>query len=477
MGIRAHRGRKVGLLRSRGSTGPTGGIPAPSFFHAYDVRGRYPVDIDAAAATQLGRAVARVFPGPILVGRDTRAESVPFCRHVLEGLASEGSPTGRMGVVPTPLVAFAAARWKLTALSATASHNPLGYVGLKGFDLHGRIIGREWSRIRAKFTAAMTPRTHSAVREAGFGSIPSPAQVQHEYLRWVGEGARIHGTVVLDPRGGATARLAVRTFLGVGARVVPIDATFSADFFGRSPEPKAGNLATLGRTVRRHHALLGATFDGDGDRVLFVDGAGKYVEPELVALLLYRRRLSSDGVLVASVDASRRLDQFARVRRSRVGTRFVIEAMRREKAEVGVEASSHIYLGREYESSDGIRVAVELARMLDADSGAVERLRSEVGPIVRATGALTFADFKGAGRAYDLLRQTVSQSGTRSIDGFLVLGDLGDCLIRKSNTQPSVRFALEAESEADLHRLARATAEWAGKVARTLKPSAPLRFE
>jgi phosphomannomutase len=262
----------------------------------------------------------------------------------------------------------------------------------------------------------------------------------------------------------------------VGARVVGIDASFSPDFFGRSPEPRPGDLATLGRRVRQHRALLGATFDGDGDRVLFVDGTGSYVEPELVALLLHRRWGRSAGSLVASVDASRRLERLARVRRSRVGTRFVIEAMRRTRAEVGVEASSHIYLGREYESSDGVRVMVELARLLGEQPRAIDGLREEMGPIVRAQGTLTFGTFSEAETAYDRLRASAPGRASGSIDGFLVRMELGECLVRRSNTQPSVRFALESEREGDLARLARATTRWVRDVAQELRASAALRF-
>ncbi|EQD33692.1 phosphomannomutase, partial [mine drainage metagenome] len=147
-GIRG--GSRSGSPAVPGKSSP-GGSQSPTFFHAYDVRGQYPSELDSAAARALGRAIAGTFPGPTLLGWDTRADSLPFARGIELGLSLGGNPVSRLGIVPTPLVAYAAARWKVWGLCATASHNPLGYVGLKGFDPSGRILGKDWERVRRRF--------------------------------------------------------------------------------------------------------------------------------------------------------------------------------------------------------------------------------------------------------------------------------------------------------------------------------------
>jgi len=450
--------------------------PAPGFFHAYDVRGRFPSEIDASAALELGRAVARAFPGPAVLGRDTRAESVPFSRLLVRGLTAEGSPVTRIGIVPTPVVAFAAANWRMLGLSATPSHNAVGYVGLKGFDSRGRILGSAWAKVRAQFGVSRGRPRAPAGRGPKGGRPPTRRNVERAYLERITEGIRFSGTVVVDPRGGAASSLAVRAMRRIGASVVPIDAVFSPNFFGRSAEPRPEDLVGLAAAVRQKGALFGATYDGDADRVLFVDGSGRFVEPELIALLFHRALGRTSRSLVATVDASRRLERFAPVVRSRVGTRYVIEAMRRSRSQVGVEASSHIYLGRDYESSDGIRVSVELARVLASDPEALDRIREEVGPIVRAQGTITYASFPEAERAYDALRATAPGGAASSMDGFLLKTPDGLCLVRRSNTQPSVRFALEAESKRGLESSARFVSEWVGRMAASARPSGPLEF-
>jgi phosphomannomutase len=443
------------------STSPTS--RSASFFHAYDIRGRFPAEISTADAERLGRAIARTFRGSFVVGRDTRKESIPFSRALSRGLLSAGVRVRAIGIVPTPVVAFVASRWGLVGLSATPSHNALGYVGLKGFDPHGRIFGNEWDRIRAHFEAGFGPlrrTSRGTPRPAG----PTATQVRREYLRWVCRGPRLSGTVVLDPRGGTTALLSVRAFRSIGTKVVSLNARYSSNFFGHSPEPRPEDLGRLGREVRRARAFLGATWDGDGDRVLIVDDEGKWVEPELLAVLLYERTGGNRGPLVATIDASRRLEDLVPVARSRVGTRFVIEAMRAANASVGVEASSHIYLGRDYESSDGVRVAIEVARLLAAEPESVQALRRRFGPIVRATGTLTLSDFNEAKRAYRAVRAAVPRRAARSLEGFRVRDGRGDVLVRRSNTQPSVRFAIEASGPNELRELVRWTGRWVREV-------------
>jgi phosphomannomutase len=434
-----------------------------AFFHAYDVRGRYPGELSPTVGERLGRAIARTLPGPFLLARDTRRESAYFETALTHGLERAGAHVTLLGVLPTPTVAFAA-RWRRRyALAVTPSHNPVGYTGLKGFDPKGRIFAREWTRIRQAFhkedLGSPAPK-----RSTGPGR-GDPKRIEADYVRWVTRGLRARIPVVVDPRGGASARLALATFRALGARVHAIDARFSATFFGRSPEPTGPEVEALGRRTRRVRAVLGVTFDGDGDRVLFVGGDGWRIEPEEVALLIYRAT-GRRGPLVASVDASHRLEELAPVRRSRVGTRYVLEAMRRTGASVGVEASSHIYWAGGPESSDGIRVAARLAHLLAQQPEALAGLRKEMGPIFRQAGAWNFPTFEAAAGAYAALRTSLGRRARPGPDGFYVRVGPAGCLVRRSNTQPIVRFALEAGDPRTLALGAETVRRWLGPLRR-----------
>jgi phosphoglucosamine mutase len=436
--------------------------PAP-FFHAYDVRARFPQEISPDEAVRLGQAVGEVTRGPVLIGRDPRKESRIFAAHIRQGLERAGRPVTDLGIVPTPLVAFWARRCECVGLVSTPSHNALGYVGLKGFTSQGRIFGSAWSRIRQRYFrirpgSSRLPRASGAFRKGG------PRVLWHDYVREIVGTRQVSGTVVLDPRGGATARLAPEVFRSLGARVIEVHRGYSPTFFGVSPEPRVSELQDLGAIVRRHRALFGATWDGDGDRVLLVDSQGTPIEPEVVALLLYGDRGASGNPLVASLDTSYKLERWVRVIRCRVGTRYVSEAMRRHRASVGVEASSHIYLDYHVESSDGIRVAAEVACRLTADPRALEGQRARLGGIHRQALTLEQDDFPQARRVYRDLRRNAPATLRRSLEGFQIRVPAGRILVRLSNTQPAVRLALEGETRQDLGELRELVERWVRSV-------------
>ncbi|MGA7860498.1 MAG: hypothetical protein WCB19_01395, partial [Thermoplasmata archaeon] len=184
--------------------------PPDAFFHAYDIRGRYPEELSTAVGQRLGRAIAHVLSGPFLLARDTRTESAGFQRALRSGLEEAGSGVRLLGVLPTPVVAFAAEWYGQYALAVTPSHNALGYTGLKGFDPRGRIFTREWTQIRRAYRADVG--TGSGSGRPTRREWEGRTRLEAEYVRWVTRGLRAPIPVVVDPRGGASARLALATF-------------------------------------------------------------------------------------------------------------------------------------------------------------------------------------------------------------------------------------------------------------------------
>ena len=435
-----------------------------AIFHAYDVRARFPEELEWEDVVALGRAVGVSVArrAPVLVGRDPRVASKVFARALRRGLRESGRTVGDLGIVPTPLVAYAARRWRTVGLSVTPSHNALGYVGLKGFDPGGRIFAQRWKQVATRFARELE-RSEVTSQPARRHVGPTAHEVARVYLASIARGRPVRRTVVLDPRGGATAHLAIRAFRAIGASVVGIDTTYSATFFGRSPEPRPSELAVLGRHVRESDALLGVTWDGDGDRVLVVSSDGRWVEPEVAAALLRDQSKGGTGPIVASVDASRKLERLGPVRWTPVGTRHVMEAMRAVRAAVGVEGSSHVYLGRGTDSSDGIRVAIELARSLDSDADRLRRVRALLGPIAKDVRTVRFQDFARAAGGYDQLRRSAGRGAHEGPDGFVRSTVLGSVLVRRSNTEPLVRLTLEADRPGGMPALDRATRAWVRK--------------
>ena len=345
------------------------------------------------------------------------------------------------------MVGFASALLTGTGLAFTPSHNALGYAGIKAFGPTGRSMGSEWSRIRRAFAR---PRglSRSAGPRAGRGKERgpppiTPRAVLRAYLAHVTRGLETDRSIVLDGRGGATTRLAPRALSAAGARVRELHPRFSADFHRLSPEPLRENVGDLGRAVRAAGADLGVAFDGDGDRVVFVDERGEWVEPEVIGMFLHRALSTGNRPLVASVDASQRCETTTPTVRSRVGGRYITAAMRRHRTTVGFEASSHFYLSRWGPNSDGILTACVVSHLLDRERTSLRRLGREFGPIVRERQLVHFRTRAEALGRYREMAERHAHRLEKGIDGFVLRVAEGSVLIRPSNTQPTIRIVLE----------------------------------
>jgi phosphomannomutase len=214
-------------------------------------------------------------------------------------------------------------------------------------------------------------------------------------------------------------------------------------------------------------------FDGDGDRVAFVDGRGNWVDPEVVGTFLHRHLSPASRPLVASVDASGRCEQFAAAVRSRVGGRFVQTKMRQTGAVVGFEGSGHYYLSRWGPSSDGILVACVLADLLARAGVTLGSLADDFGPIFRANKAIEFVSRRTAARSYAAIRQALGGRALEPpLDGTEVRVGAGRVLFRLSNTQPAIRVMLEAVVRSGLEDLQRFLEEIL-QAASTREPSPP----
>jgi phosphomannomutase / phosphoglucomutase len=431
-----------------------------SFFGTYDIRGRFPREIGPEEVEHLAAAFACVGTGPLLVGRDVRYESKKLEKLLVAALSRHGRRVVALGVQATPAIGFAAAHFRRTSLALTPSHNAVGYVGIKAFSPNGGLFAREWAKVRRLYLHSIqrgnpTRRRMVQVRR-GLSRSPKIHEWTEAYLEHLTRGRGSAHSIVVDSRGGATAHVAPVALQRMGAKVTSLHPGFSATFNGQSPEPTPVNVAGLGRAVRFTKADFGVTFDGDGDRVAFVDRRGRWVEPEVVALFLQQELATPDKVLVASADASSRCETKARILRSRVGSRYVLSAMRKSRAIVGFEISGHYYLPKWDPNSDGILTACVVSDLLSRSSRRLDELIDEFGPIFRRSSAIAFSSHAEAVRNYDALCRSMAAHGTvPGVDGISLRTASGTVHGRPSNTEPTIRFTLEASNKTGLKKLER----------------------
>ena len=407
---------------------------ARSYFGTDGVRGVVGEFVTADLVERLGKASALWSGrGRVFIGRDTRASGEELAEAFARGVASAGGVAVLGGVVPTPAVALL--RLDLGVV-ISASHNPPEYNGVKFFDRDGRKLTDDAEEeIEALLDADST----------GGGEIDRVGFAAESYLEHVVErfGSDLSGLrIAVDCANGAYAGIAPTAFERLGADVTAI---------GDAPDGNninvgcgATNLALLQKTVRDGGFDLGVAFDGDGDRMLAVDGNGAMVDGDQIVAVL-ALHLGVDFVAVTSMAnlGFHRLmeERGVRVVTTDVGDRYVLEALHREGGLLGGEESGHIIFLRDHVTGDGLAAALLLC---DA---------------VRGT---TLAEAAAAMTRYPQSKQNLPRSGRGPLSPSLLdavdrlnveLNGGGRVLVRPSGTEPVIRVLAEAPTEEEAEAL------------------------
>jgi phosphoglucosamine mutase len=405
------------------------------YFGTDGVRGVVGEDLTPDLVERLGRAFALWSDGAgVLVGRDTRPSGAALERTLAAGLASGGSDVLLGGILPTPAVSLLAEE---AGAVVSASHNPPEYNGVKLFGRGGKLTDDEEEAVEALFGQPPS---------SGPGTVRSAAGLGERYVDLVCErfGGSLDGLrVAVDCANGAMFEVAPEAFRRLGAVVTPIAA---APAEGRINDGcGATDLRLLARVVREGDAELGVAFDGDGDRVLAVDGEGREVDgDQIVAILALHLGVELVAVTQMTNVGFHRLmrERGVRVVTTQVGDRYVFEALRHEHGALGGEQSGHIIYLEGHTTGDGLAAAVLLCRSLVESGRTLAAAAAEMPrfPQVKANVRVRTKELPPA------LQARVDELNAR-LDGD------GRVLVRPSGTEPVVRVLAEAEREEEATRL------------------------
>jgi phosphoglucosamine mutase len=408
------------------------------------VRGEVGTFLTAELATTLGRAATASLEAErpqVLIVRDTR-ESGPMLEAALAaGIAAAGGDALLGGVLPTPAAAILVRRLGLDlAVVVSASHNPYRDNGIKFFSAEGTKLddGAE-ARIESLIAGDTAAAAPGRVRELN-GSL-------EDYLRALESAFPLDLSglkVALDCANGATYRAAPAIFERLGAEVDAI----AAEPDGRNINEGCGSthLDNLSARVAASEATIGFAFDGDGDRVLAVDGAGRpHDGDELIALAA--RGMAARGELQGGVAVTvmsnygfhRAMEEAGiEVAVTQVGDRYVLDELRRRGWTLGGEQSGHIVDTRTVATGDGIASALMTMRELNgrdlADATPMEKLPQTL-VNVEVADREAIADAAPVWAAVE--REGAALEGR------------GRVLLRPSGTEPLVRVMVEAPTAAE----------------------------
>jgi phosphoglucosamine mutase len=370
--------------------------------------------------------------GRVFVGRDTRASGPELEDALARGIVAAGGSAVLGGVLPTPAVALLAL--DLGAV-ISASHNPPEYNGVKLFDRDGhKLTDEQEEQIEALFDAAAP----------GGGEIDRVEVATDSYLEHVVErfGSDLSKLkIAVDCANGAYSDIAPKAFELLGARIWPV-AT-EPDGTNINVGSGATDLRLLQKVVVENGLDLGVAFDGDGDRMLAVDGRGNAIDGDQIVAIL-ALHLGVDLVAV-TVMSNLGLHQLLRehgieVLTTAVGDRYVLEALRERNGLLGGEQSGHIIYLRDHVTGDGLASALLLCGALDgrtlAEAAAVMHRYPQVkkNVPVPANGLPT-------GLEEEVERLNEGLAGSARV------------LVRPSGTEPVIRLLAEAPTEAEAREL------------------------
>jgi phosphoglucosamine mutase len=423
--------------------------------------------ITAESVLRLAQAAARVLiqetSGPtVVVGRDTRASGEMLESAIAAGLASHGIHVLLAGVVPTPAVAYLTTRYGAAfGIVISASHNPFQDNGIKFFDATGYKLSDESElAIESEYEH---PGVYQLPTGKSIGRIRRLQEATEEYAVFaastVPKDFSLAGVkVVVDMANGAAYQTTPMVLSTLGAKV---DLHSGApDGININVDCGSTHAGTLSRLVRESGAAFGLAHDGDADRLLFCDELGCPLDgDELMAIaavdLLPRDQLQKN-TLVATVMSNFGLDEVlqrhgGKVFRTKVGDRFVIDALVQQHLNLGGEQSGHLIFRDFTTTGDGLVAALQIIAVMLRTGKPLSDLRrvlSKFPQVLRNIAVRERTPLEQFDRLTERLREAESK-----------LNGKGRVLLRYSGTELKARLLLEGPDSDELDHLADAIVE------------------
>jgi phosphomannomutase len=430
----------------------------PSIFKAYDVRGLYPSEVNEEAARLIGRAfVAYLDAKRIAVSRDMRVSSPSVAAAFIEGARAQGADVVDYGMMGTDMLYYAVAREGHDGgAQITASHNPKEYNGIKmvrreAFPLSGDAgIGD----IRDMIVSDRLPP------EAATPGSLSRMHVLEDYVRhvlsFIDPDIIKPFNVVLDAGNGIAGMVAPHLFENLPCRTTAL--CFEVD--GTFPNHEANPLIEENRRdiverVKQENADVGIAWDGDADRVFFIDGTGEFVAGDFVTALLAEAFLIKHpgAKIVYDVRASYAVKDIVAkyggtALMNRVGHAFFKRRMREEDAIFGGEVTGHYYFRDNFFADNGFIPALLMLELMSRKGQTLAELLAPLREKYFISGEINtrVSDMHVAQEKVDGLAAMYTEGRVYTLDGVSAEFHDWHFNVRASNTEPLLRLNLEATS-------------------------------
>lgn len=408
---------------------------------------------------KLGWAAGRVFAGQggrpkILIGKDTRISGYMFESALEAGLSAAGADVLLLGPMPTPGIAYLTRTFRAAAgIVISASHNPYQDNGIKFFSGEGKKLADNIEHaIEDALDADMT-----IVSSDKIGKTKKLEDARGRYIEFCKSALPRELTlsglrIVLDCANGATYHVAPAVFEELGADIV----TMAVKPNGLNINDRCGSTApkALQQAVLENKADLGIAFDGDGDRVVMVDGNGEVVDgDELLYIMCYGRAKQNQmaggvvGTLMSNFGLEKALAKLnVPFCRAKVGDRYVLEQLNDRGWQLGGESSGHLVCLDKTTTGDGIIAALQVLAVIISTGKPLALLKRGMTKMPQTMINVRLPEKR------DIVSDDRVVEAVRQVEG--QLADRGRVLLRPSGTEPLIRVMVEGEDAVEVQQLA-----------------------
>ena len=430
-------------------------------FHAYDIRGIWGKDWNLDTAYKVGYFVPQLLKADkVLLGRDCRVSSDEIHEAVIRGINDAGADVYDIGLSSTPMVYFGTANYGFDAsIQITASHNPAEYNGMKVSTTDAQAVGFDagLGQIKAWIDEGK-PTPVAAVRGKVFSK-----EMMADYLAFMRKFVKDYSglTIAMDLSNGM-ANLFAKEIFGTGSNIHYLFDTLDGRFPNHEPNPLIEkNCFPLEDKVREVKADAGVIYDGDADRVMFVDEKGTFISPDLMIALMgiyYVKERGLKGIVLQDIRSSKAVGEYlapmgCKMETWKVGRAFAAKKLREIDGVWGGELAGHYYFRDFFYSDSGLLASIILLNIVQDLKAEGKTLSQAIAEIVRYknSGEINFRleDKKGAMDAIkEHFMSAEKATAFMDFDGYRVEFPEWWFNIRPSNTEPYLRFICEATSEA-----------------------------
>ncbi|MCQ2316652.1 MAG: phosphomannomutase/phosphoglucomutase [Bacteroidales bacterium] len=434
-------------------------------FKAYDIRGVWGSDLNEETAYRIGYFLPDILKADtFLVGRDMRLSSDTVFARLTKGLNDRGADVDSIGLSTTPLIYWATARFGYEAsVMITASHNPSNHNGFKISGKDAKPIGYDTGLNDLEKLVESDAGTPVAKRRG----ITKEINIHRQYLdfqrQFIDDFTDLR--IGIDCSNGASC-LFIKELLGDTPHY--INDVLDGSFPGHEPNPlEAVNQVQIKETVLENRCDIGLLFDGDADRITFIDERGHFISPDLIIAFLghyFFGEKNQKGIVLQDIRSSRAIQEHlgalygTEVETWRVGRAYAALRLRELDGCFGGELAGHYYFRDFYYSDSGIMAALLVLRLLarfKSEGKTMSQIINEISSY-QNSGEINFT-IERKQEAMDAVRDHFmgSEKPARFLDFDGYRLDYQDWWlnIRPSNTEPYLRFLAEAKSKEKLQNI------------------------